>query len=116
MYGISSEVNEVKEAANRSRYFVGCRDRFPWLNAHLDHDPQQDPADLVVFHASDSGKRRDALHEQVNVMIGRESSASRVDFRGSVGDRDPLDEMLENALVQLMKYVRCNQLKDVCVR
>ncbi len=52
----------------------------------------------------------------MNIMIGRKTAATCINFGGSIGDSDPLDDMLEHTLIQLMKDIRCDKLIDVRIR
>jgi hypothetical protein len=68
-----------------------------------------------MFFPSYTVQLRDPLEENTNIVIQRDSAASRIDFRLAVSLFDPCDEVLDHPLVQLVQYVGCNRSKDVCV-
>ena len=49
-------------------------------------------------------------------MVRRELLRPGVDFCFTKGTLQPSEEMLDDALIQLMEHIQCNGLVDICVR
>ena len=66
-----------------------------------------------MLRAGNARERGNSFEEETDVMVGGEATAARVDLCIAAGFAEPADDVLQYALLELMKDIRDDSLVDI---
>jgi hypothetical protein len=71
----------------------------------VNNEAEEDAADVVMFLSAKTGQGGYTFHEEADIVVGGESSASGIQFSWTVGCLNPRKKMLDAALVKLVEDI-----------
>jgi len=102
---VSWQLGKIQKVQDTADYTEEAHWRVVPRQLHPNDEAKKNSADITVFLASNTRERGNPFGEVVKVMVWRKSTTSCINLRGTKDRLNPIDNMFDNTLVELVQDV-----------